>query len=1830
MVDTIQCQSELDLTDAFLEKLLLGAIDKGLDHKRMDRHTPIRKGQNSLPPLSHRFKATGKGKEREGSDDETLVGSFSRGAAVVPDSQSEEECLSSLSFLHMHDREKEIANAADDTCVWLPKDPNYLKWFNRKSGMLWITGNPGVGKSTIMKYVSEAAMRSTNFVSVSFFCHGRGQLLQRSATGLLRSILYQLASKIPQLRQRLSLGFKDRCKIDGPIGTNWEWQESDLWTLFRSLVKEFAKSYTIRLYIDALDECGEHSALEVVQHFRHVVDDVSICFSCRHYPFIMPEKETQIFLERENWQDIRTYVDQEITTSSFRDAEKLRTEIQQKSSGNFLWVCLVVREAKESAKDGISYQTQLQGVPEQLENLYENLLSSLEIEGRVRCLKLMQWTCFAFRPLSLPELRHCMAVDADTLHTSVRDLEKTEFYVESDDDMEKQARHLSGGLVEVVQHGTAKVAQFIHQSVGEFLLKRGLRQIGLEPSEGSLIGASNFRLSRSCLRYLLLDEVQARKKPSGTSLEERLPFLRYATIHWTRHAEDAEKWGISQIDLLTHIQLSSSFMQSWIDAYKDFDNSINVCPPLGTTMLHIVSRHNLHSTLQTALDQSHEADPRDEQGRTPLSWAALKGHGAVVDFLADQDDVDINSKDKSSRTPLLLAAREGHEAVVALLIRRPDIKVDMADDCDQTPLLWAARRGHLKIVNLLVQQAGAAADKGDRWSRTPLSWAAQKGHEVVVKYLLDLPTVNANSEDRDGRTPLFWAAFYGHESIVNLLIDQDRDDLGSMDRLDLTPLSAAVQGRHKEISEMLLDQFRSRRDSDCHQLLLFGAKKGLMLLVEFIAQRSTNDIDRKDATGMTPLAHAAMNGHEKVVKYLADRADVYTDSQDQSGLTPLAHAAMNGHEKVVKFLADRADVYADSQDQSGLTPLAGAARKGCYTSVALLLAMDSIDLNHKDADGRTPLSWAAARGHEAIIRLLLTTEGVNPNSRDHYGQTPLFLAAGNGHNIAVEILLAKVTVDLESRDYFNRTPLSWAAQKGHFSVVRLLREKCKERGISEGLEVVTSLTSNEEGRIRCNICLSCIPNIMAHYHCRICTQGNFDLCQDCLAYGAFCFHQSHVLTKRIPKGNYFVDEEQITATSSSTSRLSNHIRATVQAHTSATKGVYQIRCKASWQILKFCKEQLDGSYNLHQVVTITGTPTRAQAALCKDFVEEIWGAQGLALLDGLVRFLSDESCSGSVICAQSMDIKPLKDMNRSSLSVCISIPTTPGVAEIAEISISGTLDDVVSTVEQLAWFAAVFRPPNSNHLAASSVIFSRLKPTGLAASSFGLQLDMLNSDMFKSHPQAENIPSCWQHLFQGGVLAFGFPIAQRDEGSGLEIPFELMTFFAQVRVSMTHDAGTILLGDTSCLFPAKRLQTGVQWHFVKSSDSDMIGNVLRSCSERICEENLSALTSRRTFLGVYTSARVLLGTEELVQNNKIIDSDLDDSTSKIELAREGTTTAGLSIKGFVNGTIGGRWTVPRGLRVNMIENREYPDRLEKAEKRPILVYDCRIKSAWLVSELSLVLHLVLTYIRRPRVQQRRRNQKGRQPEDWPQLPFADARSDGGAAAHSVICSNHDLYLYTNEQGEEKLFWNVVDDFLKDLRSLRLAVNLKKAASGWPIFSSRLQGWDFTDLATKEETIHQRELPTDSRKVSWWKLSDSKDMLVVFGRDFGQLITPDLNKTKVYRGWECLPPQAELLVASMPCVEQLMEQSKPRKEQGHYYLMPELAWHKPTEKHSSCSDHCNSSCLCIHELRQIHSLRILSGGSEINPPKHLSSSGAAIFGDPKYYHHSLLLRNSLCQ
>jgi ankyrin repeat protein len=135
--------------------------------------------------------------------------------------------------------------------------------------------------------------------------------------------------------------------------------------------------------------------------------------------------------------------------------------------------------------------------------------------------------------------------------------------------------------------------------------------------------------------------------------------------------------------------------------------------------------------------------------------ATVLSLGATPSPLLAQDNVDPGSKGGSDRTPLSWAAEKGHEEVVELLLAKENVDPDSKDETDRTPLSWAAEKGHEAVVKLLLATDNVDPDSKDRTDRTPLSWAAEKGHEAVVELLLATRMIqSAKSSTDELSTPL--------------------------------------------------------------------------------------------------------------------------------------------------------------------------------------------------------------------------------------------------------------------------------------------------------------------------------------------------------------------------------------------------------------------------------------------------------------------------------------------------------------------------------------------------------------------------------------------------------------------------------------------------------------------------------------------------------------------------------------------------------------------------------------------------------------------------------------------------------------------------------------------------------------------------------------------------------------------------------------------------------------------------------------------------------------------------------------------------------------------
>ena len=253
---------------------------------------------------------------------------------------------------------------------------------------------------------------------------------------------------------------------------------------------------------------------------------------------------------------------------------------------------------------------------------------------------------------------------------------------ETDEEMKRTVNSLSGGLAETIVYQNQQRVQFIHQSVNDYLIQSGLQNLDSSLAD-NVIGRTHLRLSRSCVKYLTLEEVLLYMSPYKTEtidypgykeirarnegMDRDFPLIHYTTENWTLHAKIVEAQGIPQGHLLDLFRWpSKDVMESWTK-YCEFIDWYSV-PAEGKTLLYIASQYGLLSVINAMITsgKTFDIDPKDEGGRTPLSWAAIEGQDAVVRLLIEQD-VEIDSKDKLGRTPLWWAKKRGYDAVVQLL-----------------------------------------------------------------------------------------------------------------------------------------------------------------------------------------------------------------------------------------------------------------------------------------------------------------------------------------------------------------------------------------------------------------------------------------------------------------------------------------------------------------------------------------------------------------------------------------------------------------------------------------------------------------------------------------------------------------------------------------------------------------------------------------------------------------------------------------------------------------------------------------------------------------------------------------------------------------------------------------------------------------------------------------------------------------------------------------------------------------------------------------------------------------------------------------------------------
>ncbi|KAI9773186.1 MAG: hypothetical protein M1840_008307 [Geoglossum simile] len=751
-------------------------------------------------------------------------------------------------------------------------------------------------------------------IVISFFFNARDEGLEKSTLGTYRSLLLQLLEQLPALQCVFnSLGFST-----SSISTCYQWSIESLKILLEQAIQSLGRSSVV-CFIDALDECEERQIRDMVSFFSHVGEltvstgiRFQVCFSSRHYPHISIRKGLDLVLEGQEGhsQDITKYLNSELKIGHSKLAEQVRAEIQEKASRIFMWVILVVGILKQEYDGGHMHalRRRLQEIPGDLHELFRDILTrdSYNKDELVLCI---QWVLFARQPLSPEQLYFAILSGVEFGALSRWDSDETPMDV-----IERFILSSSKALAEITKSKSPK-AQFIHESVKDFLIKENGFAI-IWPDLGSNFqNQSHERLKQCCLNYMGpaisvdLDFSKNHSKALGKeaiavriSTTVAFPLLEYAVRNVLYHADVAEGDGISQANFIQRFPLADWIkINNLLEKYEVRRHTEKV------SLLYILAESNMSNLIRSHPSILSYLEVENEYYGPPLFAAlATRSEEAIRTF------VEAHIENQSPRSWLhglynrhCQDNKLGDEVIFAIVLKTGQAEVNSKDENGQTPLSRATENGREMVVKLLLETGKVDVDSKDEGEQTPLSRAAENGHEAVVKLLLETGNVDVDLKDKDGRTPLSRAAAAGREAVVKLLLKTGK-----------------------------------------------------------------SDVDSKDKDGRTPLSRAVANWHE-VVKLLLETGKVNVDSKDKGGRTPLSWAAAVGREAVVKLLLETGKVNVDSKDTDGRTPLSWAAAGYlCEAVVKLLLETGKVNVDSKDKDGRTPLSWAAAAGREAVVGLL--------------------------------------------------------------------------------------------------------------------------------------------------------------------------------------------------------------------------------------------------------------------------------------------------------------------------------------------------------------------------------------------------------------------------------------------------------------------------------------------------------------------------------------------------------------------------------------------------------------------------------------------------------------------------------------------------------------------------------------------------------------------------------------------------------------------------------------------------------------------------------------------
>lgn len=923
------------------------------------------------------------------------------------------DVLADLAFDGMGSRYETIKPAVAGTCGWIFDRPEYSEWLNATSdssedGFLWIKGKPGCGKSTLMKEIVSRHGRDQDSATVaSFFFNRHGATLQHSTEGMYRSFLYQVLQQASNVPLRWLETLPETMKRKRPV--------IRLMDLFDETVAFLKPKQRLVCIIDGLDEGELPDMRDVVDHLKRLRKwsadqdrQVLICLSSRHYPRISRYQHREICLDKleEHMQDIHLYLRSNLDFCSETAKSRLHASLVEKSSGTFTWVVLVIselRRAYDSGERESALFDVLNTMPQGLENLWRDILSSESGTTSQELSTILRWVSISERPLTLQELFFAVQANLGRLQTNYREIEEFDI-----DFMKLRITQDSRGLVEYdISERGEQYVRFVHESLRTYLMQRGLMILDLK-HENDPVAASHLRIAQDCLACLSFEMPSKVMDRTFTTLGS--PLMEYALKFGLGHLEYAFQGGSPDFFLLQSL------------SFKVL--AVLLC--LNPAIL---------------INEGHSA--------SVLYLLVVTRHFALARALIS-----------CTFKPLPENLHDGESAIQTPdWLQQPDLN-SFCGGCFGSPLHAAAALGDSNLVRHLLLSGADVNLRG--WYQTLLNYPSPL-EAAIAWNSLGMIKLKPNWTIATG-LPVSHGIFLGGTTLYNghhLQYGHKQDSLDLLQMVQLLldwgadvnqsgqfmALHTACQYHNVEVVHLLLKSGASpnaRDDAGMTALHIlcdgkryaFGFDEADAMSVLDLLVRHGADLSCVDSEGRTALFLACHGASLDVVEVLCARgADV--SQSDSKGNSPLMAACSGDSPKVGHFVPDYSAKNRATNPGGKIAPRPKDWRE--TAQIVTLLLRRGADLNARNRAGLNSLMIASFASGLEVVRLLRDWDA-DQNARDRKGRDSLMLACSVRRPETIDIAkeLLDHGHDINATNIKGQTALFHAMRAGNLEVVKLL------------------------------------------------------------------------------------------------------------------------------------------------------------------------------------------------------------------------------------------------------------------------------------------------------------------------------------------------------------------------------------------------------------------------------------------------------------------------------------------------------------------------------------------------------------------------------------------------------------------------------------------------------------------------------------------------------------------------------------------------------------------------------------------------------------------------